>query len=365
MDCQSMHRFMLARLVVVFRCFCLFSLLLVFSPPLFWEEGRQLQAHPNHAVQPAQVEAVGPIGITVSDLSKAVPFYTKILKFKKVWTSEVYGKPWEQLHGIFGVRIRTVRLRLGKEFIDLNEYLTPSGRPIPVPSHSNDLWFQHIAIVVKDMERAYKHLRHNRVRYHSTGPQRIPDWNKNAAGIKAFYFRDPDGHFLELIYFPPGKGDPRWQTSEDELFLGIDHTAIGVSKTARSLSFYHGLLGLKIGGSGVNYGIEQARLNNVENARVRITTLKAPKGPGIEFLGYEKPGPGRSYPRDSQANDLWHWQTIIQVKNIDVFWRRLSSAPRAWMVSKQVVHLNKTKRGYRKGFLARGPDGHGLLFVEY
>src|SRR2546430_12033448 len=45
--------------------------------------------------------------------------------------------------------------------------------------------------------RSYKRLRENKVEHASSGPQRLPDWNRNAGGIQAFYFRDPDGHFLE------------------------------------------------------------------------------------------------------------------------------------------------------------------------
>ncbi len=316
----------------------------------------------------AIVEAVGPIGITVSSLRNVLPFYTKVLKFKKVWISEVYGKSWEKLQNSFGIRIRTARLQLGKEFIDLNEYLTPGGRPIPMDSKSNDLWFQHIAIVVSDMQKAHAHLRRNGVRYVSTAPQRIPDWNKGGAGIRAFYFRDPDGHVLEIIYFPPDKGDPRWQKGQkdaDRLFLGIDHTAIGVSSSKRSVDFYQNILGLRVAGSGTNYGIEQARLNNVKNARVKITTVKTPKqkGPGIEFLHYLKPGPGRPYPKDTKSHDLWHWQTILYVTDLFSVWRRLQRE-KAWLVSSSPVQLNKTKRNYTKAFLARDPDGHGLLFVE-
>jgi hypothetical protein len=58
-----------------------------------------------------------------------------------------------------------------------------------------------------------------------TAPQRIPDSNQAAAGIRAFYFKDPDGHNLEVIYFPPGKGNPKWKKPTNQTFLGIDHTA--------------------------------------------------------------------------------------------------------------------------------------------
>ncbi len=98
--------------------------------------------------------------------------------------------------------MRVVRLRLGDETIELTEYLAPKGRPIPVDSRSNDRWFQHFAIIMSDMERAYARLRQHKVQHASTGPQTLPDWNKNAGGIKAFYFKDPDGHALEILQFP-------------------------------------------------------------------------------------------------------------------------------------------------------------------
>ena len=60
----------------------------------------------------------------------------------------------------------------------------------------------------------------------------MPDWNPSAGGIRAFYFRDPDRHVLEVIWFPAGKGAPRWQRhAPTALFLGIDHTAIVVADT--------------------------------------------------------------------------------------------------------------------------------------
>jgi len=37
----------------------------------------------------------------------------------------------------------------------------------------------------------------NKVEHTFSAPQRLPDWNKNAAGIRAFFFKDPDGHPLE------------------------------------------------------------------------------------------------------------------------------------------------------------------------
>src|SRR5439155_2270833 len=159
------------------------------------------------------------VGMTVSDMDCAVAFYLA-LAFQKVSDVEVLGEPYEHLEGVFGARMRIVRVQLGNEYLDLTQYLAPTGRPIPADSRSNDLWFQHAAIVVHDMDQAFEKLRALKVQFVSTGPQTLPPSIKAAAGIKAFYFRDPDQHNLEIIYFPPGKGDPDWQEKTDKLFLG-------------------------------------------------------------------------------------------------------------------------------------------------
>ena len=170
-----------------------------------------------------------------------------------------------------------------------------------------------MAIIVSDMDRAYRRLRENRVEHASSGPQRLPDWNPAAGGIEAFYFKDPDGHALEVLRFPPGKGDPRWQDSRGKLFLGIDHTAIVVADTEASLRFYRDLLGMKVAGESENHGTEQEHLNNVFGARLRITALRSASGPGIELLEYLAPRDGRAAPADLRANDLLSWRTRLRL----------------------------------------------------
>src|SRR6516165_2609119 len=185
------------------------------------------------------VKAVVSVCMTVADMDRSVDFYSKVLSFEKVSDVEVAGTEYERLTGVFGVRLRVVRMRLGEESLDLTEYLAPRGRPVPPDTRSNDRWFQHVAIIVRDMDEAYRHLRKFKVEHASSGPQRLPDWNPKAGGIRAFYFRDPDHHVLEVLQFPAGKGEPRWQR-KDALFLGIDHTAIVVGDTEAALAFYSG-----------------------------------------------------------------------------------------------------------------------------
>jgi len=308
----------------------------------------------------AQVPGVGgvdTVGITVGDLDRAIDFYTGILHFHKESETELAGTEIEHLKGLFGVRVRVARLRLGSEEIELSQYLAPQGRPIPADSRSNDLWFQHIAIVVSNMDQAYHWLRDHHVQYVSSGPQTLPAWNPQAGGIQAFYFRDPDGHVLELIHFPAGKGDPRWQQQGAELFLGIDHTAIAVRNTDASLAFYRDQLGMHIAGASENYGEEQEHLNNVFGAHLRITSLRAPHGPGIELLEYLAPRSGRSIPDDARANDLAHWETLVDVADAGTAFSYLYKS-HAKLISSGVETANQHPE-----FLFSDPDGHVIAAV--
>ena len=310
------------------------------------------------------VQAVGPIGLTVGDMGRSIAFYSRVLGFEKLSDIEVWGDDWERLQGLFGLRMRVVRMRLGDEAIELTEYLTPRGRPVPADSRSNDRWFQHVAIIVSDMDRAYARLREHRVEHASPAPQRLPDWNPNAGGIRAFYFKDPDGHPLEILWFPPGKGDRRWQQPGDRLFLGIDHTAIVVADTERSLACYRDTLGLRVVGASENHGPEQERLNNVFGARLRITTLKAAAGPGVELLEYLTPQDGRPAPADTRANDLVHWQTRLVTADAEAAHRAVRGGACGGTISSAVVAPAEPVPGFARGALVRDPDGHALQVVQ-
>jgi catechol 2,3-dioxygenase-like lactoylglutathione lyase family enzyme len=330
---------------------------------LLVDAGRRLAFADPIARADSLVRSVGCIGLTVSDLDRSIDFYDRVLSFQKVSEIEFAGEAYEQLAAVFGVRARTARLKLGAECIELTEYLAPRGRPPPLDARSNDRWFQHIAIVVTDMNRAYQALRQARVEHASSGPQRLPDWNPNAGGIQAFYFRDPDRHVLEVLQFPPGKGDPRWQRAakREQLFLGIDHTAIVVADTEASLQFYRDSLALRVAGNSENWGTEQEHLNNVFGARLRITTLRSGEGPGIELLEYLTPRDGRPMPTDEHANDLIHWQTTLVTANLD---RAVDSvrSRRLPLVSSGIVSLPDKRLGFSRAFLARDPDGHVMAF---
>jgi len=304
------------------------------------------------AASPAAVRAVGTIGLTVADLERSLDFYQRVLGFVQTGDAVIARAP--------GIEARVATLRLGDETIALSEYASSRGRPVPEDARANDRDFQHVAIIVRDMARAYAWLQANHVRPASTGgPQRLPAWNAAAAGIEAFYFRDPDGHFLEVLAFPPDKGAAKWHRPGDDLFLGIDHTAIVVADTDASLRVYRDVLGMTVAGESRNHGREQEMLNGVPGARLRITTLRAPAGPGIELLEYLAPRDGRPAAPDPCTCDVVHWQTHLLVDDVAAAASTLRSAElpsvTPWPVASDAPSL-----GASAAVLVRDPDGHAL-----
>src|ERR1044071_2404727 len=116
----------------------------------------------------AAVREVGAIGLTVDNLDREAVFFTKILPFEKVAETSTAVGAADELLGQNETQLRSTELKLGDERITLTEHLKNKGRPIPVDSRSYDYWFQHIAIVVRDMDQAYDRLLQHKVKHVST-----------------------------------------------------------------------------------------------------------------------------------------------------------------------------------------------------
>lgn len=284
------------------------------------------------------------------------------MEFKEIGRSEFEAEIIQSLFQMPKGKYNLVKLKLGKEFYYLVEHPYIPSPHYPNSSSSNDLCFQHFAIVVSDMDEAYKKLINYGIKPISKQPQTIPEWNQAAAGIQAFYFTSPDGFPLEIIYFPPGKGNPIWQT-KSSLFLGIDHSAIAVSKTERSLKFYQEFLGMNVVGESLNYGETQENLSGVVGAKVKITTLMFPhsKEMGIEFLEYLNPIKKHEVLKDrnEEQKALANMTTIISVDNFTTVATKLAQSPYLY---KEISFILDGK--IKKFLVISDPDKHLLLIVE-
>ena len=228
------------------------------------------------AVAHNAVERLARFVLVTQDAARLCRFYEQAVGFRRLAAGR---------HSESDAGADSITLVLGREIVEVLQFDQP-GRSYPDAASASDLCFQHFAIVVADMEPAYRRLCSlNGWRAISTdGPQRLP---ASSGGVAAFKFRDPDGHPLELLAFPDGKSPALGPARPNgELFLGIDHSAIAVSDSARSIAFYEAL-GLRVAARALNSGHEQARLDGVGHPDVEVTAL-APRQatPHVELLCY-------------------------------------------------------------------------------
>ena len=160
-------------------------------------------------VTPPPSTHISSVGFTTANAEAAAHFYADALGFRRSETLLVEAGPYAELVGLPGSKLKLVRLQLGQETLELSEVLSLGpglrpGRKIPADSRSCDLWFQHICIVVSDLDaasaKARQMIANGSLVGVSTAPQTLPEWNLAAAGIQAFKFRDPEGQQLMLIF---------------------------------------------------------------------------------------------------------------------------------------------------------------------
>ncbi len=262
-----------------------------------------------------------------ADIRRLTRFYRDVLGFAVEGAVRPIAAGEMELLGLTGKGKRQI-LSIGGQSVSLDQF-EAAGRPYPGDSDAASLWFQHLAFVVVDIAEAYARLR-DAPQISVGGPQHLPP---ESGGAHAFKFRDPDGHPLELLQFPPAGVPTAWQDRSalpTQIALGIDHSAISVGKADVSIGFYTAL-GLKSGKGTYNKGPAQERLDGLKNAKVAVTPM-APgiEPPHLELLAYNVPPAPAATPL--RPND---------VAATRVIWRGSSAA------------------------LFRDPDGHLHQVEEY
>ncbi len=297
------------------------------------------------------------VSITVSDLTTASAFYRDWLGLE-VGPEQALGDPaWNRLLGLGeGTTARSADVTVGQHVIRLVAFDAP-GASYPPRRASNDQWFEHVALVAGDIDTVWRKLEGGSPGVVTKGgPVLLPP---NTGGVTAFKFRDPEGHPLELIYFPPGVGAAIWHQTAGSGVIGYDHTAISVMDLDRSVAFYTGLLGFGIGGQSLNQGPEQDRLDGLEGCVVDVVALQPSvvATPHVELLHYRTP-PGRTLTAPVKANDVASVRQVHAVDDLIGLVRRLEGAD-APFVSPGVVTL----KGGGKAASVRDPDGHMIVLM--
>jgi catechol 2,3-dioxygenase-like lactoylglutathione lyase family enzyme len=306
------------------------------------------------------VMRIGRISFTTADADRLGGFYQRAFGFEVMEPERYSGADFAQLTGIGGAQAHALPLRLGEETIELLVF-AQRGAPYPADVGCDDRRFQHIAIVVADMEAAYSRLCtcEGWTAITRPAPQRLP---AGSGSVTAFKFRDPEGHPLELLAFPPDNVPACWRKTPDRQgsCLGIDHSAIVVSGTEPSVAFYRQVLGFSIVGGSLNRGPEQERLDAVPGAVVEVTALDPGTGkpPHLELLCYRSSRLPRGSPAPLSCNDIAATRLTLEVDDVRALEHRLA-AEHVSFISAGVVVL----RDNGPALMIRDPDGHALLLV--
>ncbi len=250
-------------------------------------------------------------------------------------------------------------LRLGRERIELLEFTNSLGRPYPADSTSTDIWFQHMAIVVTDMNDGHQRVAAQQrfTPISRNGPVRLP---ADSGGVTAFKFRDHDGHPLELIAFPAATAPREWRNRNDASpFLGIDHTAIVVRDSGISSGFFRSVFGFCAGPRIENRGPAQAELDDVDDVHVSVTQLAIDRpAPRLELLRYHV-GTRRPIRPGTASNDIAATHSAVEVASLDA---TLAALTRFSMPSTRYDRM--TLHEETPAALVTGPDGHRFLVEE-
>ena len=301
----------------------------------------------------AAITRLARLVLVVSDPSESSAFFQAAFDAVPVGREEG-DEAQAVLLGLPGVRMHQSVVRIGAQEVGLLAF-DPPGRPYPQESGSTDLWFQHFAIIVSDMDAAYARLRGvGRFTPISDGPQVLPP---SSGSVVAFKFRDAEGHPLELLAFPVGKGPPAWETKRASgLFLGIDHSAIAVGNTARSRSFFESAFGLRLDQQSENAGPEQSALDAVPDAQVTVSGMvPAMVPPHVELLGY-KVGPRRPIDESTTSSDIAATHIILETTDLAGVVETLIAAE-ARFISPGIVLLPDGARA----IMVLDPDGHRFV----
>jgi catechol 2,3-dioxygenase-like lactoylglutathione lyase family enzyme len=232
------------------------------------------------------LQAILGFRLVTPDLSRLLDFYHAVLGFALEGAAQPISQMELACLGVTGGAVRQV-LSIGMQRIAIEQF-ERAGQPYPSRSDAASLWFQHLALVVVDIAEACGRLR-DAIPISRHGPQQLPP---ASGSVKAFKFRDPDGHPLELLEFPVGKSPAAWAGRAPvtgQIALGIDHTAISVRDVTVSTRFYTGL-GLALAPRTLNQGPAQQDLDGLQDAQVAVAPLRPQAGtPHLELLGYEVP----------------------------------------------------------------------------
>lgn len=132
-------------------------------------------------------------GIVVTNMNRSLRFYRDLLGLKVVRDLDESGDYIDNMNGLKGIRVRTVKLSAdkGESLIELLCFKSHPKKLRGIEPFS--IGPTHVAFEVYDLEKEYKRLKKSRVKFNAP-PQFSPD-----GYAKVTFCKDPDGTLIEFV----------------------------------------------------------------------------------------------------------------------------------------------------------------------
>jgi catechol 2,3-dioxygenase-like lactoylglutathione lyase family enzyme len=141
--------------------------------------------------------------------------------------------------------------------------------------------------------------------------------------------------------------------------LGIDHVSVTTADIARSLAFYHDLLGIPVRAVGELSGDEVEQITGVGDARLLTADLDLGGGQVLELIEYVGVGGGRALPLERPGSG----HIGLQVDSVDEMRLRLIEA--GIEVPSEPVTLTEAGDWFGvRCMTVRDPDGVAVELVQ-
>lgn len=132
------------------------------------------------------------VGLSVTNLDRAVEFYRNVMGFELVIGGEFSEPRYEAIMNLKGARGRVALLKAQNMQVELFEFFNPAPKRMDSSRPVCDHGITHFCMQVDNIDQAYETLKSAGVPFHCPPLQFAP-------GMRATYGRDPDGNVFELF----------------------------------------------------------------------------------------------------------------------------------------------------------------------
>jgi glyoxylase I family protein len=141
------------------------------------------------------------VNIVVMDMSRAERFYGEVLGLRRGFECRLEGEWIERVTGLAGARAHCVFFEPeGGGRVELLQYLSPAGEPLPANRLPQTPGLRHLAFEVDDLDALCERLRAAGVPLVSP-PVEVPFRVANSGRKRLCYFHDPEGVLLEVAQY--------------------------------------------------------------------------------------------------------------------------------------------------------------------